>query len=150
MPPGRVLWLGIAPSRRAPIQAVAEVLAVQDVGLDGDRHARAGRRRQVTLVLAADLERARAALGRPVPPEATRRNVLVGGLDPSALTGAPFRIGQAVLQVVDTCDPCDRMDQTLGPGGRAALEGRGGFAARVLVGGRIALGDPVVPLPEGA
>ena len=79
-------------------------------------------------------------------PATLRRNLVVSGLPLVALKGRRFRIGEAVFEGTGDCDPCSRMEAALGPGGYNAMRGHGGLCARVLQGGRISLGDDVLPL----
>lgn len=76
-----------------------------------------------------------------------RRNLLVPGIDLLALKNARVRVGQALLEIVGPCHPGSRMEEAVGPGGYAAMHGHGGMTARVVEGGRTALGDTVLALP---
>jgi MOSC domain-containing protein YiiM len=74
-----------------------------------------------------------------------RRNLLVEGLRLPREEGTRLRIGASlVIEVTGECDPCERMD-ALHEGLRAALtpDWRGGFLARVVEDGEIALGDEI-------
>lgn len=146
-----MLWIGLRPARGAPVVAVAGAVAIQRRGLVGDHQGQAGlrpwRHREITLVFDAERQAAEATLGRPVPPELLRRNLLVEGLRPVAWKrGQRLRLGTVLLQVTVEIPPCRRMDQALGPGARSALEGRGGLAARVLEGGAFRCGDRLLPV----
>lgn len=147
--PGRVEWIGLRPQRKVPMREVEDVLAETGLGLVGDRYASASGKRGVTLIQAEHLPVIAALSGHAsVNPAWLRRNVVVSGLPLVALKGRRFRIGEALLEGTDACDPCSNMEAALGPGGYNAMRGHGGLCARILVGGRIRLGDRVLPVAE--
>ncbi|MFZ4408753.1 MAG: MOSC domain-containing protein [Paracraurococcus sp.] len=148
MAPGRLAWIGLRPARRAPIVVVETARLEPGRGLDGDRWAgAAGGARRVTLIAAAHLAAIADFLGRgAVPPELLRRNLVVSGINLLALKGRRFRIGAALLEHSGECQPCSRMEEAFGPGGYNAVRGHGGITARVVEGGAIHLGDPVLRL----
>ena len=143
---GRVEWIGLAPARRGHIDAVREARVVPGTGLVGDHHSAGGGKRQVTLVQAEHLAAVGALLEREVTPADLRRNLVVAGLNLAALKYRAFRIGEVVLEGSGPCAPCTRMEENLGPGGLAAMQGHGGITAVVLVGGTLSVGDPVTVL----
>jgi len=148
---GVVEWIGIRPARGAPIDVRDEVLAIADKGLHGDRTAagRGGGKRQVTLVQAEHLPVIAALQGAEgFDPALFRRNLVVRGINLTALRGRRFQIGEAVLLGTGPCAPCSKMEEALGPGGYNAMRGHGGLTAQVLEGGAIRAGDTVRALPD--
>ncbi len=142
--PGQVAWIGLRPERRSEMQSVAQVL-VGEAGLAGD-HARPGKP-AVTLIQAEHLAAIGAMLGRgPIAPEILRRNLVISGINLSALKGRHVRVGQAVLSFEVICAPCSRMEETLGKGGYSAVRGHGGWCANVVTPGLIRTGDAVTPI----
>ena len=145
------MWIGVRPTRRAPVAVLSEAELAADRGLLGDHTAvRGSKKRQVSLIQAEHLP-VIAALARrdAVPPEMLRRNLVVSGINLLALRSTRFRIGGALLEGTGTCDPCSKMEAALGFGGYNAMRGHGGILARVLEGALIQVGDMVdfVALP---
>lgn len=147
--PGRVTWIGLRPERAAPIVVVERAEAVVGSGLTGDRWTprRGGQgTRQVTLVQAEHLPVIAALVGRDhLGPAVLRRNLAIEGINLAALAGQPVTVGDVVLELTGPCAPCSKMEVALGPGGYNALRGHGGWNARVLRSGTIAVGDEVRP-----
>lgn len=149
--PGRVLWIGLRVARDVPMREVPTAEAVAGRGLVGDRYASGSGKRGLTLIQAEHLPAIAALSGLPdVQPATLRRNVVVAGLPLVALKGRRFRIGEVLLEGTDDCDPCARMEAALGPGGYNAMRGHGGLCARILQGGRFALGDALQVVGDGA
>ena len=136
-----VTHLHLATAHRSDLTEVPEVLAVEGMGLEGDRYL--GTTRNVTVVAEGELEAAATQLGYPILPGATRRNITVDADRLPRTTGTLIHMGEATLSVWRDCPPCQRMYQTVGPRAREALAGRGGIAAKVVKGGMIRVGDPV-------
>jgi MOSC domain-containing protein YiiM len=153
---GTVQWIGLRPGREVPMVSVEEVLAIEGRGLEGDRAADGGKRggkRQVTLIQAEHLEVvARLVKKDAVAPALVRRNLVVGGVNLVALKRMRFEIGEVVLEGSGPCEPCSKMDASLGDGGFHAMRGHGGITARIVRGGRIRVGDAVraIALVDGA
>lgn len=142
MRPGELLWVGLRPARRAPVEPVDQALLEAERGLRGDRYASKGGARQVTLIAEEHLHAIARFLGREaVAPELLRRNLVVRGVNLLALKGKRFTLGKALLEHSGECHPCSRMEEVFGPGGYNAVRGHGGITARVIEGGAIRLGD---------
>lgn len=142
---GRVDWIGVRPERKAPLQVVQTVQALENRGLEGDRSAsKTDSQRQVTLIQGEYLDAVASMLGVPqIDPGLTRRNIVVRGINLLSLKGHRIRIGNAVLEFTDECHPCSRMEENLGRGGYNAMRGHGGWCAIVVDGGSISIGDEV-------
>lgn len=130
---GRVTAVHRTPGRGLPLVRLDEALVREDWGVDGDRHARPSSRRQVVFVAAEVLD----SLG--LGPGATREQLTLSGLGDVAI-GDVVSIGTVRLEVTGPRVPCRIMDRVR-PGLMDELRGRGGWCARVLVGGTIRPGD---------
>jgi len=145
---GRVEWIGLRPSRDVPMHEVEHAIATTGIGLVGDRYVGGSGKRGITLIQAEHLPVIAALSGhRAVSPVRLRRNLVVSGLPLVALKGRRFRVGDALLEGTDDCDPCSRMEDALGPGGYNAMRGHGGLCARIIEGGAIRIGDTVSVVP---
>lgn len=142
---GKVGWIGLRPARDVPMHAVELAEATAGKGLSGDRYGSGSGKRGITLIQAEHLPVIAALSGHvEISPMTLRRNVVVSGIPLIALKGRRFRIGDVLLEGTDPCDPCSRMEDALGPGGYNAMRGMGGLCARILEGGSLRLGDPVI------
>lgn len=138
----QIVSLQICPASRAPIEKKQSLRAFQDLGLEGDRHARAGSTRQVLLMDEETL----ASFG--LAPGAVKENVTTRGIAFNTLTpGMRLRIGSALIEITKSCTPCSRMDE-IRPGLRTALEGQRGMLARVVEGGEMCVGDAITILQQ--
>jgi MOSC domain-containing protein YiiM len=149
MRPGLVVWIGLRPMRKAPLQAVEAAEIDEAQGLLGDHYLGRSRKRQVTLIASEHIAAIASYLGRAeVSPSALRRNIVTRGINLLALKDSWVQIGEAVLEITQDCHPCSRMEAAFGPGGYNAVRGHGGLTARVVRGGRVRLGDTILRLPR--
>jgi MOSC domain-containing protein YiiM len=135
----RIVAIQLCPGHREPMQLVPTATLITGVGLEGDKHAVAASDRQVLL---ADRE-ALDAVG--VRPGTIKENLTVEGLNVMELpVGSRLHLGtSAVLEITKVCEPCFRMDE-IREGLKQELEGRRGMVSRVIQGGSIQVGDPIV------
>jgi MOSC domain-containing protein YiiM len=151
---GKLEAIFLRPARGEPVLRPQECRALEGLGLEGDRAAggRSGGKRQVTLLQAEHLPVVAALLRRDaINPADMRRNLVVSGINllaaRSLFSDQPVRLllgPEVVLEVTGPCEPCSKIEDSLGPGAYNALRGHGGLTARVLRGGRIAVGDEVL------
>ena len=84
--------------------------------------------------------------GRPLEPGFHRRNLVVAGLVPKHLREQRVQIGEALFVWHRPRPPCGYLDRVSGVGMARALGKGGGSCLRVLSGGLIRVGDPVMVL----
>jgi MOSC domain-containing protein YiiM len=144
---GEVVSIHIVRQRHGVVEAVERATVQTNYGLQGDWRSRRNRSGQLTLIEADVLTEVEHLLGAPVPSGASRRQVVVRGVKLNDLIGQRIRIGEVCVFVESPCDPCSRMEETIGDGARNALEGRGGVRCFVLAGGELQVGDSIVEEP---
>lgn len=133
------------------MEARERVECVAGKGLRGDRFFgfKENFKGQVTFFSEEILEAVRDHVGGDrCPPWATRRNVLVSGIDLNRLIGQRFSIGQVVFEGSEECAPCDWMDHAIGAGARQFLKGQGGLRARVVESGFLEAGPASLSIFE--
>lgn len=148
--PGELVWIGLRPSRNAPMIMPSSANLISQRGVEGDRY-RTQRNgpRQVTLIAAEDIAAVASFLGRDaVSPELLRRNLVTRGINLIALKSCSYRVGSTILETTGECAPCSQMEANLGPGGYNAVRGRGGLTARIIEGGKITIGDGIERLDQ--
>jgi len=150
LPPGRLEWIGLRPAHKAPMVTVKQVMAIEGLGLEGDRRCQGtpGSGRQVTLISREYIGQIEHFMAMAeIDPAILRRNLVVSGVNLSALRHQRFRIGGAEFEAGAWCHPCSRMEKALGEGAVAAMLGHGGICARIIHSGEIRIGDALELIP---
>jgi MOSC domain-containing protein YiiM len=144
---GEVVSIHIVRQRHGVAEAVERATVQTNYGLEGDWRSRRNRNGQLTLIEAEVLSEVGELLGTTVPQGASRRQVVVRGFRLNEMIGHRLRLGEVCVFVETPCDPCSRMEETIGSGAREALEGRGGVRCFVLAGGELRVRDTVTEEP---
>ena len=124
------------------------VNAIAHKGLEGDRFFGAIRNGQsrpekaVTLIQAETIE-ALKVMGLVLEPGETRRNITTRGVDLNALVNRRFKVGEAILEGYELCDPCFVLEKRTGKKLRELLENRGGLRAYIRQSGVIRIDDAI-------
>ncbi len=154
MSDGRVvgIYVGAEPGR--PMQRVAEVRAVAGRGLEGDRYfqpAEGGEPAdEVTLIESEAVEAAVAESGIKIELEDTRRNIVTAGVRLGELVGQTLRLGKVEVEPLEPNPPCRHLQELAGKPLLKPLARRAGVRGRVVTGGVVHEGDPVIPAESSA
>lgn len=144
---GKVEHIFIAPRRGEPMVAVANVEAIADCGLIGDRYSDRRNRKspdyQITLIEIENIDAFGKASGVPLAPHEPRRNVVTRGISLNALCGKRFRVGSVELEGLELCEPCALFAKRTRPDVVRFFVHKGGLRARVIQGGILSVGDSV-------
>lgn len=153
---GIVEAIHTAPEAGADMQSKDEVEAVAEQGLKGDRYFKRegswsgeeGRPlpaedRALTLFEAEALEIIERDEGIDLEPADHRRNITTRGIAIDHLLDKRFRIGEAVCEGVEICEPCAYLESLTEKGVLRALIHRGGLNVRITGSGTIRVGDSI-------
>lgn len=154
LPAGKLEWIGVRPARKVPMNILDETMAIEGLGLAGDRRCEGSRgsARQATIISVEYIDIITRLLKKDsskkdsIDPAILRRNLVVSGINLTALRHQRFQIGDALFEATALCHPCSRMEKALGQHGVAAMLGHGGLCAKIIRGGKIKVGDDVVHL----
>ncbi|MEO6422387.1 MAG: MOSC domain-containing protein [Candidatus Nitrotoga sp.] len=125
---GKLERIFLRPARDMIADDVPRVVAIAGRGLVGDRTGAKssnnpqGSKRQVTLIQAEHLPVLAAFLKIPVDVQLLRRNLVVSGINLLATKGLfkdqpmQLTIGDVVLEITGSCEPCSKMEAVLGKG----------------------------------
>lgn len=148
---GTVEHVHVAPEGGDDPEARDSIEAVAGEGLRGDRYfADTGTfsdsdrdvPKQATLIEAEAIEAVEEDYDISLEPGVHRRNLTVRGVALNHLVGERFRVGDAVLEGAELCEPCSYLERKLEREGvREALVHRGGLRCAVVESGEIAVGD---------
>ncbi len=149
---GTIRAIHVAPAQGAPMERVDRVEAIAERGLEGDRYYategtfadREGS--DLTLIEAEALEAVERDYDVSLEPGVHRRNITTADVALNHLVDARFRIGEAVCEGIELCEPCSYLESHLERQGvREALVHRGGLRARIVEGGVVCVGDGLEP-----
>jgi len=146
LPQGQLEWIGLRPARKTAMNVVSSAEAIAGFDLQGDRRCqgREGSARQITIISREYLYViAQLLQQKAIEPGLVRRNLVVSGINLTALRHQRFSIGKVVIEASALCHPCSRMEAALGRNGVAAMLGHGGLCAKIIEGGTLTVGDPV-------
>ncbi len=132
---------------------LAEARLVAGKGIEGDRYLlgtgtysmKPGPDRQVTLIEREVLGALARDHGIELTPEQHRRNLTVSGMALNHLVGQRLRVGPVLLEAVRLNQPCKYLEKMTGKAVYLPLLNRSGLNCRVIEGGTIRPGDPVIP-----
>ncbi len=144
--PGQLQWIGVRPEHKNPMLVMPSVYAQEGLGLTGDHRCTKtpGSSRQVTVISSEYISQIEHFSGIDnIDPKRLRRNLVISGINLTALRYQQFTIGSAVFEATALCHPCSRMEKELGPGGLVAMLGHGGLCAKIIQSGTIEVGDTV-------
>ena len=134
---GQVVFLQLGRKKKKPMAPAPSLKVVEDLGVEGDHHAKPRSSRQVLFMAEENCD----AFG--LAPGEVRENIVTRGIDLQALpSGTRLEIGDAVFEITKDCEPCVFIER-LRPGLRAQMERRRGMLARVLRSGEIRVGDAI-------
>ena len=147
---GSVVNLYIAPKSAGPMIPVAQVRALADRGLEGDRFFReswaAAKRpdKAVSLIEEEVLEMAASEYQVRIAGDQTRRNIVSRGVPLIELLDREFIIGKVVMRGIRLFEPCAHLEKVSKLSGIfRALENRSGLKAAILSDGVIHTGDSI-------
>ena len=144
---GTVAHIFVAPERGSPMHAVMSVEALADCGLRGDRYAEAAIRRspdyQVTLIELENVEEFVRVTGLALTPDMPRRNIVTRGIRLNDLCGRRFRIGAALFEGLELCEPCGLFAKRTHRKVLKFFVRKGGLRARIVSGGPIHVGASI-------
>jgi MOSC domain-containing protein YiiM len=150
---GKLESIHIAPQAAAPVQSLAEVLAIPGLGLEGDRYTRkqgkffrkGDRSLELTLIEAEAIEAAARDHGLTLAPGESRRNLVTRGVPLNDLVGVEFCIGGIRVRGIRLSNPCSYLQKLTKKDVMRALRNRGGLRAQILTEGIIRVGDSISP-----
>ncbi len=150
---GRVIEIHIATQSDTPAEPQASVQLEAGHGIVGDRHFLpqqalviddAPRRKEdISIISADELDAFNAKFELNIPYGDFRRNIITHDIDLNALVGKRFRIGSALCEGMELCEPCSKLARTVNRLVLPHLVHRAGIRAAVIEAGQVVLGDTI-------
>lgn len=150
---GLIVALHFVPRSFLPMRSMDQLELLADVGVMNDRYSkedgfysdRPEDGRQITLFEQETLDALKRDYNIYLSADEHRRNVTTRGVPLNHLVGTRFKLGDCLLEATRLSTPCRHIEQITGKDIFEPLIHRSGLHARILIGGKIALGDAVLP-----
>jgi hypothetical protein len=151
---GIVIETLVATKTDAPVQAKEFLELEQGQGIVGDRNfllqqsldMSLRRKEDLTLISSEELETFNSRFECDIPFGNFRRNIITRDIDLNALVGKRFRIGTALCEGIELCEPCSKLARTVHRMVLPHLVHRAGLRAAIIESGRVAPGDTIEEL----
>ncbi len=148
---GEVLAIYVAPESGDEMTALDEALFEPGKGIFGDRNhsGDADPKDEVTLIETEQVDYFNSETGLGIEPHEVRRNVVTTGIGLNSLVGKRFRVGAALCEGVELCEPCKTLggylqrDKVSSEDIVRVFTHRAGLRARILEGGKVSAGCSV-------
>ncbi len=144
-----IISIHVVRKRNDVAEPCDHVTVRSNFGIVGDYRSDKFQIGQITLIEAEAVDALSCKLGYEIPAGASRRQIMVKGIELNELIGQNLRIGQILARVEEKCKPCKNMETKIGPGARDAMNDKGGIRCRIIKGGELHIGDKVtVEIPR--
>lgn len=150
---GKVTAIYTTPNAGETLVSVESAVLERAKGLVGDRYYRqAGTFSEklkdsadweITLIESEEIQRYNDIHDAALSPGSFRRNIITSGIRLNDLVGQEFVVGDAVLEGIRLCEPCEYLESLLGSGIAKAMAHRAGLRARTVKSATIRSGDSI-------
>ena len=146
--PGVIETINTSPAHGTLQSSVDSAQLLVGVGLEGDRYANA-EGGVVSMIEAEQVEAFNEATGLGISAAATCRNLVTRGVSLNALVGKQFKLGDAIVECFELCEPCASLGARLATKTVSAAEvvkaftHTAGIRARIIASGSIEPGTPI-------
>ena len=153
---GEVLAVYVSPESGDEMVALDVAVFEPGMGIVGDRNhgGDTDPEDELTLIETEQVDHFNRETGLSIEPHDARRNVVTTGVSLNDLVGKRFRVGDALCEGMELCEPCKSLGEYLRSGAigvpevMEAFTHRAGLRARILEGGKIVSGAVVEELAD--
>ena len=138
-----IISIHVVQKKNAAAESCNHVTVRSNFGIIGDYRSEKFQIGQITLIEADTIDAMSRKLGYDIPDGTSRRQIMVKGVKLNELIGRNLRIGQILVRVETKCNPCKKMEKTIGPGAKNAMDDKGGIRCRIIEGGNLHVGDKI-------
>jgi len=142
----KVFKIGISKNKRQKINEINEIEVLSGKGVLGDRHFRDSKnyKGQITLIEKENIDYYNNKYKTRIPYVDFRRNIITEGIELNGLVKKEIEIGTIKILPYELCKPCLHLEQMVD--GKDIIKEfliRGGLRCKVLVSGKVKIGDKI-------